>query len=325
MKKVMSFLLSLVLLSLCASCGQADAPATSAPATTAPAETTTVATEPYLTGPAALDGKKILFIGNSYTAWGNTVFINPLANLTQDLCSNDQGYFYQLCKANGIDASVTNWTHGDHDLTDIMESCNAGTVCAGEKHQYFLADPVFDYVCIQLYMEKEYKGDLWTHLQPTMDFFRQANPDVKFLLLVPHMAAEKNFVWYEDLGTLEGKDITVCNWGTMLHDICQGNVTVPSATLQFVRTSFVNTLDDHHENALAGYITTLMTYCAITGESAVGQPYQFCDDSAMDDRFDLEAYRTKFYPDGATNFVEIFRSEADMKGLQQLVDQYLAK
>ena len=28
---------------------------------------------------------------------------------------------------------------------------------------------------------------------------------------------------------------------------------------------------------------------------------------------------------GDTNFVEIFKSEADMHGLQQLADQYLAK
>ena len=82
----------------------------------------------------------------------------------------------------------------------------------------------------------------------------------------------------------------------------------------------------HHENLLAGYLTTLFTYCAITGESAVGQPYDFCDDSSLDPLFDLEAFREENYPGGAsdTNFVEIFRSQADMDGLQQLVDTYLA-
>ena len=101
---------------------------------------------------------------------------------------------------------------------------------------------------------------------------------------------------------------------------------MPGATLPYLRSSFVVSKDDHHENLLAGYLTTLFVYCAITGESAVGQPYDFCDNKEIDPLFDLEAFRDKNYPnDAPTNFVEIFRSEADMNGLQQLVDQYLAK
>ena len=77
---------------------------------------------------------------------------------------------------------------------------------------------------------------------------------------------------------------------------------------------------------ISSFITTLFVYCAITGESAVGQPYDFCDNAALNQLFDLEAFREKNYPGGVsqTNFVEIFRSEADMTGLQQLVDTYLA-
>ena len=68
-----------------------------------------------------------------------------------------------------------------------------------------------------------------------------------------------------------------------------------------------------------------MVYSAITGDSAVGQPYGFCDDPTVDPQFDLEAYKEKRYVyEPHTNFIEVFRSEADMTGLQQLVDQYLA-
>jgi hypothetical protein len=118
--------------------------------------------------------------------------------------------------------------------------------------------------------------------------------------------------------------VRIVNWGGMLHDISQGDVTVPGGALTYARSSFVNSKDDHHENLLAGYLTTLMTYCAITGESAVGQPYDFVNDSSINPLFDLEAFKTKNYPDnGKTNFIEIFQSEADMTGLQQLADQYL--
>lgn len=330
MKKLFSLLLALCLLVSLAACGGEAAPATTA---NAPTETAvdTQPTEPTYTpawssGTEALQGKKIIFIGNSYTFWGQTVIYKDQDVMTQDKRSYDQGYFYQLCKANGIDVAVTNWTFGGHDITAMFDGpCDKGDdKCNGEFHEYFIKDPYFDYVCIQPYREKEYNGDIVAHLKYTMDFFRKVNPNVCFLLLVPQMAPEKHYQWFEDIEDLKAEGVRIVNWGGMLHDISQGDVTVPGGTLTYARSSFVNSKDDHHENLLAGYITTLMVYCAITGESAVGQPYDFCDNAELNSLFDLEAFKTKNYPDnGQTNFVEIFRSEADMAGLQQLADQYL--
>ena len=288
-----------------------------------------VYTPTWSSGAEALQGKKIIFVGNSYTFWGQTVLFKGPSVLDQAKRSNDRGYFYQLCKAKGIDVSVTNWTFGGHDITDMFGGpCNRGDdKCQGEHHEYYLQDRYYDYVCIQPYKETEYKGDIVEHLKYTMDLFRQANPNVCFLLLVPQMAPEKGYAWLQGVAALKDENVRICNWGGMLHDICQGTTQVPGATLPYSRSSFVNSLDDHHENLLVGYLTTLFTYCAITGESAVGQPYDFCSDITLNALFDLEAFREKNYPGGAaeTNFVEIFRSQADMAGLQQLVDTYLAK
>jgi hypothetical protein len=55
----------------------------------------------------------------------------------------------------------------------------------------------------------------------------------------------------------------------------------------------------------------------------VGQPYTFCFDKELHKKFDLEAFKEGNYPDGETNFIEVFHSEADMRGLQKLVDAYL--
>lgn len=318
-KRFLSILLLLAM--LMAGCGNAPAEPTEG--------TTTAPTQPLLTGPEALQGKKIIFLGNSYTFWGQTVIHKGYEVLTQLERSYDQGYFYQLCKANGIDVSVTNWTFGAHDIVDffLQDGCGAERDCDGEFHQYFLKDPYFDYVVLQPYVETEYAGDLAAHLQSAVDFFRSANPNVRFILAVPHMAAERpgTYQWYQDIDTLKDEGFLICNWGGMLHDISEGNVSVPGATLPYNRSSFVVSKDDHHENLLAGYITTLMVYCAITGESAVGQPYDFCDNSEINPLFDLDAFKEKNYPDAQTNFEEIFRSEADMLGLQQLADEYLAK
>ena len=328
MKKCISLILALCLsLTLFAGCGAAQdaAPETTAAPATEPAPTVSqVAID-------ALDGKKVMFIGNSYTYWGNCV-INVQNNiLSQSERTGDQGLFYQLCKANGIDVEVTNWVFGAHNFTDIMsEECLCeDSKCEGQNHLAHLTDPYFDYVAIQCFYETEYAGDLISHLTPAMELFREANPNVKFLLMVPHMGYERNFKWIPEIQAAVDADMLVCNWGLMVTDIIQKTVTVPGAQQPYSRPTFVISKDEkdgHHQNMLAGYLTALMAYCAITGDSAVGQPYDFCDDPTIHPNFDLDAYQAKYYTyEPYTNFVEVMRSEADMLGLQQLVDRYLTK
>lgn len=330
MKRLISLLLILCLsLTLFAGCGAQE----ETPAQTTTTPPTTQEPEPTVSQAAidALDGKKVMFIGNSYTYWGNCVINKQNSILSQAERSDDQGLFYQLCKANGISVSVTNWVYGAHNFTDIMsEKCLCeDAACEGQNHLNYLTDAYFDYVAIQCFYETEYAGDLISHLTPAMELFQEANPDVKFLLMVPHMGYERNFKWIPELeGLIEG-DFLICNWGKMLYDIVEKTVTVPNAQQPYSRPTFVISKDEkdgHHQNMLAGYLTALMAYCAITGESAVGQPYDFCDDPTIHPNFDLEAYQEKYYIyEPYTNFVEVFRSEPDMLGLQELADQYLAK
>ncbi len=320
MKKFFALLLALSSLLTCLGCTPAE-PAETTEATTAKPAASQAARD-------ALEGKKIIFVGNSYTHVGRVVFELGVDNLDQDTRSNDKGYFYQLCKAMGIEVSVTSWTFGGHDLTDSLgSSCTRNASCSGKDHASFLTDRNFDYVALQLYIERQYIGDMNAHLQPMMDMFRQANPDVKFLLLVPHMAYDKGYSWLNDLEAMDRSDIIVCNWGKMLHDIVGGTVQVPGATQSYARPTFVvgkDESDGHHQNLLVGYLTAAMVYSAITGDSAEGLPYDFCDDSSIDPRFDMEAFKKSHYIyEPYTNYIEVYRSEADMQGLQQLIDQYL--
>ena len=274
---------------------------------------------------ATLHEKKILFIGNSYTFYGNTVIHKGYTVLTRERRDNDPGYFYQLCKRNGMDVSVTNWTFGSHNLTDFFAEagCDAHRDCHGHRHQDYLEDGIFDFVCLQPWLEPKFEGDLAEHVAPAMEFFRSRNPQVQFLLLIPHMAHEKSFVWLPQADKLKALGFKICDWGKLAYDLSEGSVTVPGGTIPLCRSSFVNSMDNHHENPLAGYITTLMVYCAITGQRAEGQPFDFCFDKELHKKFDLEAFKKGNYPDGETNFIEVFQSPADMLGLQKLVDQYL--
>ena len=329
MKKLLSLLLALALLVSLTACGAStDAP------TTEPVQTTTAAPPEATTPQASIDalqGKRILFVGNSYTYYGRVVINQGYDVLTQKERTDNRGMFYYMCKEKGIDVEVTNWVFGGHDLTDTLgHSCTmTDTSCAGVDHLSYLTDPNFDYVCLQPYFEDEYTGDMVSHLQPMMDFFRAANPDVKFLLLVPHMTFVRNFDWRNDFAALADVGVTICNWGGMLDDIVNKRVEVPGGTQQYFFGSFVisqNEKDGHHQNLLVGYLTAQMVYCAITGESAVGQPYTVADDSSLHPEFDMEAYQKKYYTyEPVTNFVEIYRSESDMNGLQQLIDRYLTQ
>ena len=82
--------------------------------------------------------------------------------------------------------------------------------------------------------------------------------------------------------------------------------------------------DGYHQNMLSGYITALMTYCAITGESAQGQPWSFEENTNLNSNA-IAAYRKKYYTyHTKTNFDTVLCSETEMTGIQQLIDVYLA-
>lgn len=319
-KRIAAFILAFTCLGSCFGCA----------GTKEPAETETQAVTEATVSQAAVEklaGKSILFVGNSYTFYGHTVLRPGYTSLTQDQRTGDQGYFYQLCKILGAEVSVTNWTFGDHALSDSLGHSCTREPCRGEDHLSYLTDRNFDYVVLQPY-SADFSGDMNEYLQPMMDVFREANPDVKFILAVPHMAYDRYYNWIRRLSELDRSQITVCNWGKMLADIIDGTVQVPNGTQQYFRGSFVVSVsesDGHHQNVLVGYLTALMIYCAITGDSAVGLPYNFCNDSTIREEFNFEAFKQEKYVfEPVTNFIEIFQSPSDMAGLQQLVDQYIA-
>jgi len=269
------------------------------------------------------DAKKIIFVGNSYTYYGETVLEVPQGLYDQDERKNDEGFFYQLCKANGMEVEVTNWTIGGHSIEDLLgNNCKANRGCDGTDHVSYLTDREYDYVVLQYGRKTAPDGDVLQICKPAMEIFKEANPDVKFLFLVQYPVHTKSYEWRSSIKNLESENITVVDWGALVADVMTGVVDVPGATLDYSSSSFVvgkSQNDGYHPNPLTGYITTLMTYCAITGESAVGQSYSFVEEPMP---FDL--FKTMYYTyNPVTNFDKAFKSESDMKGIQTLIDQYL--
>ena len=290
-----------------------------------------------------LDGKKIIFIGNSYTYYGQTVLEKTQKVLTQEERTNDKGYFYQLCQDNGMNVQVTNWTFGGHSLEWLFNgNCAANRGCDGVDHASYLTDRNYDYVVIQAGNGAHYDEVGVENVKMVMDFFKAGNPNTKFVILVPYsfygkigsagnVYLMKNFL--NSLKTFASEGVIIVEWGGLVMDILNNKVQVPNATVEYTKNTFVVSKDNYHPSVLSGYITTLMTYCAITGQKAQGKTYDFCNDPALRDPenplfFDFKQFERTYYvggTDGSTNFDKVFESQKDMEGIQKLIDKHLSK
>ena len=82
-----------------------------------------------------LDGKKIIFVGCSFTYYGGTIRKTDYLVTSQEERADDRGYFYRLCRENGADVSVMDWCYGGHSLSDLFGgNCNATNSDKGHDH-----------------------------------------------------------------------------------------------------------------------------------------------------------------------------------------------
>ena len=170
-----------------------------------------------------------------------------------------------------------------------------------------------------------------------MQKFKDANPDVKFLFsfqpAIIFQGDEKNedgsekYPWRDMVKPLEEEGLIVVDWGTLIYDIWTGAVKVPNSKYTYNKESFIvsNSKDDgYHQNLLSGYLTTLMLYCTITGETAVGQPFEFASDRNVHSLFNPVAYKYEHYKYiKETNFDLIMKDAEEMRNLQILADEYI--
>ena len=275
------------------------------------------------------NGNKVIFFGNSRTYYGKCVLEKGQTVETQAERVGDEGYFYQICKANGYDVDVTNFTFGGHVLKDFYsETC---TTRSSHHHLKELVDRNYDYVVMQTGSVDKDLGTIVETVQSMMDVFLAENPNTKFIFLVTNNVHYGNYAWRSTIKDLEQIGVTVVDWGALVNDLVNGDTTVPGGTETYHKFSFtVNATegDGYHPNMLTGYITAQMVYSAITGDTAVGQEYAFWNDPRAREEFNVDTYKKAYYSYDSTrpsnhNFEKIFASVADMTGLQQLMDRYL--
>lgn len=308
-------------------CRKQAAP-TQAP-TASPTQTQPEPTEPVITAAqAALDGKKVIFIGNSHTYVGNVVIQVYNSIPQQEKRSNNQGFFWILCQRQGCNVEVTNWTFSSHGLGSIFQNpCAVKGDCYGKNHEEYLTDRYFDYVVIQPGVGTKSETDIASDIQYIVDFFRQANPDVKFALLgntsvYGNNATNKTYPGITDYyKTLAEQGFIIADWGGLVNDLIHEKVTPEGSAMPYFKKSFI-IKDEFHPNLLSGYIASVMLYCAITGEKAADIPTDMFQDNAMDAL--LDGFIEKNYLDPSdTNFKTALTVDSELLGLHKLIDQYL--
>lgn len=305
--------------------------------------------------PHTLDGNKILLIGNSYTYYGCTGLswgYDVEDTETMKARFEDPGYLYQLCRLNGADVSVANWSWSGHSLKDMFSgNCQNNKGHNGHDHLADLrkySDMNYDYVVIQPQSRvtdiEEHRGQI----KYITDIFREVNPEVKFVYSIcPRFytrADEADRAFTDVIYSIADEyNLDVANWGELIADILSGKATVENATQEYTNNTFLvskSADDGYHPNLLTGYISTQMIYSIIAGEDALGEDTSFCLDGNLHIWFDLDFIfnKQKYYkydnisPEGSektlfgdelTNFPEVFRSPEDMAGIQKLIDEYI--
>ena len=272
-------------------------------------------------GKVSLDGKKVLFIGNSFVYYGGVVEHGSQKK-------TDKGFFYEICKANGENCTVYDCTYGSHHLYDFTSSgCKSGSCHDGADLLKGVPLSSIDYVFIS-----ESGNNNANFVKDVKNVMKRFSSKTKFVYLAHSYTYSKNHTKIiNKLDDLQKLGVMIVVWGKLVDDVIDGRVSVPGATVKYKKTSFIkNKGDTYHPNPLAGYITAQMAYCAVTGKSAVGQmPNLYSIGNSTKYGKSAVGYSeyisTHYKSSSNTNFKTIMKSRADIEGLQTLMDKYLAK
>ena len=271
-------------------------------------------------GESSLDGKKIMFAGNSLTYYGEIV-INDNGSPT-----NKKGVFEKIAEFFGDKVTVTNFTYGSAGFTDGRDKASTDGIPTSYK----------DYGLYQLMLELHpnhynnkngaamdsfYDQDIVVFQQrgasisssydQVMQLAALFPEDTQFAVIITHYDT-KNTSTSSALKKTLSDGWKVIPAGDLVTDLWNGKIA--NTEFKYTKNDFVITKDNVHPNYLTGYIKALMTYCTLTSRSAVGADYSFVNRS------------TSYYANAnETQFEEVLASATEMLRIQELIDSYIVK
>lgn len=271
-------------------------------------------------GESSLDGKKIMFAGNSLTYYGEVV-INDGGSPTQS-----KGVFEKIAETFGDKVKVTNFTYGSAGFVDGRDKASTDGIPSSYKdyglYQLMLElhpnhygnkdgremDSFYDQDVVVFQQRGASIADSYEQVMKIAALFPE---DTQFAVVITHYDT-KNTSTSTALKKTLADGWTVIPAGDLVTDLWNGRIK--DTEFKYTKNDFVITKDNVHPNYLTGYIKALMTYCALTGRSAEGVDYSFVNRS------------TSYYTSAAeTQFEDVLASSTEMLRIQELIDDYIVK
>ncbi len=265
----------------------------------------------------SLDGSRVMFVGNSFTYYGECVSKSTTNQV-------DKGYFYQIAKNFGDNLTVINFTYGGASLWHNASGGLADPCLYTEMkslHPNYYNNPdgkALDSFYDQDYVILQQSGDnissTYADAKAIMALFP---PETKFCFYVTtHDLSSNHTYTIKAAEKLRDEGVIYIPLGHMVYNIWTGNEKIAGTSLIYNKNSFIvkkTSSDGYHPNYLTGYLTALMTYCAITKNTANGADCKFVNTE--------KTFYT--YENATSNFDQILTSEPDMKALQALINKYI--
>ncbi len=269
-------------------------------------------------GESSLDGKKVMFAGNSLTYYGEVVINNDGSPTAQ------KGVFEKIAETFGDKVKVTNFTYGSAGFVDGRDKASTDGIPASYKdyglYQLMLElhpnhfgnkdgkemDPFYDQDVVVFQQRGASISSSYDQVKQLASLFPE---DTRFAVIITHYDT-KNTATSSALKKTLADGWTVIPAGDLVTDLWNGRLK--GMEFKYTKTDFVITKDNIHPNYLTGYIKALMTYCALTGRSAEGADYSFVNRS------------TDYYSNAQeTQFEDVLASSSEMLRIQELIDSYI--
>ena len=264
----------------------------------------------------SFDGKRIAFIGNSFTFFGKCV--NP-SNFDKE----DDGYFYRLSRSFGDDVAVTNFTWGGASLLHKGDSFADRALYEKlkELHPAYYNNPQ------GLPLDDFYRQDAVV-LQQSGDRIEQTYEDARLIMELFAPGARFGFYIttydvfhnfepsFEAARRIKEEGGVYIPLGHLVDDIINGRCK-DSLCAAYDKNSFVvcREHDKFHPNTLTGYLTALCVYYSFSGRDLSNADHSFVEPMNTDE----------FYTLGQTNHSDIISDENEMRLLALQVEAYCKK
>lgn len=275
---------------------------------------------------ASLDGKKVAFVGNSMIYYCGAVVYGGQK-------STDTGLFYQLCKQHGWNTTVYDFTWGGKQIYQRLglDPADPSQKTFGVEDKAITSTVDYVFFCDATLADNAKYYNSYVELAKVFN-----KPGVKYYYLVAYyncnsdpgsITAVENIL---NKFRVQGYDVELVRWGQLAQDLVQGTYKLQGSSYKYSKTTFqvTQTTGNRHPNPLSGYMCVQTAFSQVTGLSAVGENYGFCENAMYGSdgkKKGLDGFYSNYYVDNSSNFRDIMRDPAEMRRLQTAIDIYAKK